>query len=167
MDEKTKNKLLIQKQKRKGKCRAYSGFYTPKFPSKWINIQRNMVIEYRSLWERNSFERLEKSPMIAKIGSETVIVKYICGTDSKPHRYFIDLELHLTDNTKMLIEIKPKYQTVKPVQTKGKKKTTVIRENLTYIKNQSKWRAAEAYSKAHGFTFHKWTEDELKKMGIL
>jgi hypothetical protein len=37
---------------------------------------------------------------------------------------------------------------------------------LTYIKNQSKWQAAEQFAAARGWKFVIWTEDTLKAMGI-
>ena len=35
-----------------------------------------------------------------------------------------------------------------------------------YVKNISKWAAAEAWCKNHGYIFAIWTEETLKDMGI-
>ena len=38
---------------------------------------------------------------------------------------------------------------------------------MTYIKNQSKWKAASEYAKDRGYHFEIWTEKELTAMGIM
>ena len=35
-----------------------------------------------------------------------------------------------------------------------------------YVKNMSKWKAADAYAKARGWQFVVWTEVELKALGL-
>ena len=63
-----------------------------------------------------------------------------------------------------LIEIKPKKETTPP---KSRKKTKrYLNEVMTYIKNTSKWEAAEEYCADRGLIFQIWTEETLKGMGI-
>ena len=37
---------------------------------------------------------------------------------------------------------------------------------MTYIKNESKWKAAKKYADDRGYHFEIWTENTLKKLGI-
>ena len=37
---------------------------------------------------------------------------------------------------------------------------------MTYIKNQSKWEAAQQYADHKGWKFQVWTEDTLGNLGI-
>jgi hypothetical protein len=64
-----------------------------------------------------------------------------------------------------LIEIKPKCQTIPPVQPQRKTRK-YITEVMAYAKNISKWEAADRYAKSQGWTFQVWHEDTLKNLGI-
>jgi hypothetical protein len=142
---------------------AYKGKYTVKDKSKYVGDPTKVV--FRSLWERNTFRWLESQPNIVEWCSEEVVIPYICETDRKVHRYFIDVYFKTADGKKYLIEIKPKRETSPPKQ--GKRKTKkYLSEALTYIKNQSKWKAATEFAQENGATFQIWTEDTLKSLGI-
>ncbi len=64
-----------------------------------------------------------------------------------------------------LVEIKPKKETTPPAQP-ARKTRKYITEVMTYVKNQSKWDAAEEYCMTRGWKFVVWTEDTLKGLGI-
>ena len=64
-----------------------------------------------------------------------------------------------------MVEIKPKKQTVAPKNPKRKTKK-YINEVMTYIKNTSKWEAANQYADHKGWKFQVWTEETLKNLGI-
>ena len=108
----------------------------------------------------------DNNPDVVKWSSEELVVPYICRTDSKPHRYFVDFKITYKSGKTVLIEIKPFSQTQKPVITKGKKSKTIINEAFTYAKNESKWRAAEQYCKERGWIFQIWSEQVLKAIGM-
>ena len=59
------------------------------------------------------------------------------------------------------IEIKPSKQTVPPVVKKSKKRSTMLYEQKTYVKNRAKWDAAEKWAKKKGVEFKILTEKEL------
>lgn len=142
---------------------AYKGKYKVKDPKKYVGDHTKVV--YRSLWERQTFRWLEDNPEVAKWNSEDIVVPYLCATDGKKHRYFIDLYVEMKNGDKYLIEIKPKKETQVPA--KGKKKTKrYISEQLTYAKNMSKWNAAQQFAKDNGIKFQVWTEDTLRGLGI-
>ena len=141
----------------------YKGRYTPKNSKKYQGDPTKIV--YRSMWERQAFKFLDEHPNVVKWGSETVVVPYICKTDSKRHRYFVDLCVTFQDGRCYLIEIKPKKQTQPPKQ-RSRKTKKYLNEVMTYAKNISKWEAAEAYAHRRGMIFQIWDEDTLKGLGI-
>ena len=142
---------------------AYKGRFTPKHPEKYVGDVKNIV--YRSLWERNTFRWIDANTSIVCWNSEELIVPYICETDKKVHRYYMDLWFQTRDGKNYMIEIKPKKQT-QPPKTPKRKTRRYIKESLTFVKNQSKWKAASEFALDRGWTFEVWTEDTLKQLGI-
>ncbi len=147
----------------KGIYMAYRGKYKVKRRTKYLGDVDNVV--YRSLWERNVFRWLDSNADIIEWNSEEVVIPYVCGTDRKVHRYFIDVYFKTRTGQKYLIEIKPKKETMPPKKP-ARRTRRYIAEGLTYIKNQSKWQAAKDFAKDNGAKFEIWTEDTLKSMGI-
>jgi len=141
----------------------YKGRYTPINPSKYEGDPTNIV--HRSLWERVTFKWADTNAEVLKWCSEEIVIPYICKTDGGRHRYFVDLKLEMANGKTYLIEIKPKCQTVPPVQPKRKTRKYVT-EVMTYAKNISKWEAADRYAKAQGWIFQVWHEETLKNLGI-
>jgi hypothetical protein len=60
-----------------------------------------------------------------------------------------------------VIEVKPKRQTIPPVQSSKKRVRTYINEVKTYAMNQAKWAAAEEWCKDRMIEFKIITEDNL------
>jgi 4-hydroxyphenylpyruvate dioxygenase-like putative hemolysin len=58
-----------------------------------------------------------------------------------------------------MIEVKPERETKPPVQKRKTKR--YIQESVTYIVNQSKWKAATEFCKDHGWEFKVVTEKDL------
>jgi hypothetical protein len=141
----------------------YSGKYRPKFPNKYKGDVKNIC--YRSLWERQVFKWCDENSDVKYWSSEETVVPYICKTDGKPHRYFVDLYVEFVSGQRYLIEIKPKKQTIEP-KPQSRKTKKYITEVLTYVKNVSKWEAAHEYCLDNGMTFEVWHEDTLKSLGI-
>jgi len=142
---------------------AYRGRFTPKNPEKYVGDVKNIV--YRSLWERNTFRWIDDQSSIVHWNSEELIIPYVCETDKKLHKYYMDLWFQTRDGKNYIIEIKPKGQT-KPPKTPQRKTRRYVKESLTYVKNQSKWKAASEFALDRGWTFEVWTEDTLKSLGI-
>ena len=141
---------------------TYKGKFKPKHPEKY---QGTMPIIYRSGWELRLMSWLDSNQKIISWGSESVVVPYVCATDNRPHRYFVDFLIKYCDGRIFLVELKPENQTKVP--TRGKKRqATVITETLSYAKNLSKWNAAAAYAEKQGWIFQIWTEKTLKNLGI-
>ena len=60
-----------------------------------------------------------------------------------------------------MIEVKPKRQTMPPVQTSKKRTRTYINEVKTYAVNEAKWKAAQEWCKDRMIEFKIITEDNL------
>jgi len=141
---------------------AYKGRYKIKKPEKYLGDYSNVV--YRSLWERQTFKWCESNPRVKSWNSEEVVIPYKCKTDNKLHRYFVDLFVEMDNGKVILVEIKPKSQVSPPKKRRKSKK--YINEVTQYIKNQSKWEAANQFAKHKGWKFQIWTEDTLNNLGI-
>ena len=138
--------------------KTYSGKYKVKRPEKYNGDASNVI--YRSMWEKDTFRWIEKQPWVRWWNSEGTVIPYMCGTDKKRHRYFVDLTVRTTDGKTILIEIKPYNQTIAP-------KRKNLNEALTYIKNISKWKYAQKYcERREGYRFEVWTEKTLVGLGI-
>ena len=119
---------------------------------------------YLSSWELKFFRWCDNNPNIIEWSSESVIIPYINPIDRKAHRYMVDNKVIIKEGNhvvKYLIEIKPKKQTQKPKPHGNKKQSTILYENLEYVRNISKWKAAEEWCKRHGYKFQILTEDDL------
>jgi len=82
------------------------------------------------------------------------------------HRYYPDFLIELENGRKLLLEIKPKHETLPPVRRKNQKRKTFARQKLTFLVNQAKWKSARAFCAKNGLEFQVWTEDHIKSLGI-
>ena len=137
--------------------KTYSVSWKPKNIAKYRGNVNN--IKYRSLWERNAFRYMDTASWVKWWNSEETVIGYICSTDNKAHRYYVDLTIRTTSGRTLLVEIKPSPQTRPPKRKK-------LNEALTYMKNVSKWKYATKFCEERGYEFQIWTEKELEAMGI-
>lgn len=142
--------------------KTYKGRFTPKNPSKYKGNPTNII--FRSLWERKLMVHLDENKSVIQWSSEEIAIPYISPLDNRYHRYFPDFYVKGLDAngniTEMLIEVKPKKETIEP---KKKKRVTkqYITEVTTWGKNQAKWAAATEYCSDRGWQFKIMTETEL------
>ena len=126
---------------------AYQGKFRPRNPSKYAGDPTNII--YRSHWELKLMSYLDKHPHVMKWSSEEVVIPYKSPIDGRLHRYFPDFYVEQINKDKkkdkILIEVKPKYQTVPPMIKKNGSKPTkrYINEVKTWGINQAKWDAAK------------------------
>lgn len=136
--------------------------FIPNNPQKYTGDPTNIIM--RSSWETKFANWCDLNPSVIQWKSEEVIIPYICGTDNKLHRYYVDFQIRIQDRkgaTKTyLVEIKPAKQTVPPVFP-GRQTKRYLEESFAFIKNQSKWAAAKTYAKERGWEFIIITEREL------
>lgn len=142
---------------------AYKGKYFPKNISKYKGDPTTII--FRSLWERRVMKYLDENSAVIAWNSEEVVIPYI-GPDGKRHRYYVDFYVEYKHRDgrieKMLLEVKPKAQTIPPKLPKnGRKTSRFYLSERTYIKNSAKWKAAEEYCEQNGWKFKILTEDDL------
>ena len=143
--------------------KTYSGKWRPKNIGKYAGDATNIV--YRSSWERQFFRWCDSNPNVIKWGSETLVIPYICKTDNRLHRYFVDVKVTFKNGETWAIEIKPACQSIAPKKRQRKSKK-YLTEVATYVKNTSKWDAATKYCEDRGWKFAIFTEHTLRKIGI-
>jgi hypothetical protein len=132
------------------------------------NIQKykgKFPIIYRSSLELKVMRWFDTNNNIVTWGSESVVIPYISPLDGRMHRYFVDFVVALKEKDgnikKLLIEIKPYKQTLRPEATRNKKPKTMIYEQTEWVRNQAKWSAAEQYAVKNNFKFLILTERHI------
>lgn len=139
----------------------YSGRYTPQNPQKYKGDPNNII--WRSTWEVQVMKWLDLADNVVWWSSEELPIRYYNPIDNKIHRYFPDfiVKVKKKDGKVMtyVIEVKPEYQTKQPERKRKTQK--FINESVTYIVNQSKWKAATEFCKDHGWEFKVITEKHL------
>lgn len=148
---------------------AYKGRFRPKNPSKYKGDPSKII--YRSSWELKFFRYVDEHPDVIWWASEEHVVPYMSPLDGKIHRYFPDVVLKKKtiagETETIMIEIKPKGQTIPPDISRknktptGRISTRYLREVKTYGINEAKWKSAEKYCAERGWKFVVYTEHEL------
>ena len=144
--------------------KTYKGKYRPENLKKYKGNATNVT--YRSLWERQVMRWCDANPNVVWWNSEELVIPYVCKTDKKWHRYFIDFQIKFKKGPIYCIEVKPKEQTKKPERKRGKRKERFLKEVTIWTKNRSKWESARAYCADRGMVFEIWTQDTLESLGI-
>ena len=173
--------------------KPHQGVYIPQHPEKVVGGE----IIYRSGWEFAFARWCDLSPSVLEWGTEPVCIQYrdvgklnldachkyhldINDVNNWPvSNYYPDFYVNLRDandedgtqNRKLIIEIKPKYQTERPLpvppNAKLRDQKKYVNDVRVYIQNLKKWESAIAWCKSKGFEFKVYTEVTLKKMGII
>jgi hypothetical protein len=148
---------------------SYKGRFRPTNPEKYKGDPSNII--YRSLWEMKFFRFIDQHPDVIWWQSEEIAIPYRSPLDSKIHRYFPDVLLKkkvAEDKYEtVMIEIKPKSQTLPPDLSKKNKTPTgrISRRYLNEVKtfgiNDAKWTQAKRYCDERGWKFLIITEIEL------
>ena len=132
---------------------SYKGKFTPQNPKKYNGNPDNII--YRSSWELRCMKWFDDNPNIIWWSSEELAIPYYSPVDKRMHRYFPDfiIKVKRKDDTIMtyVVEVKPEAQTKKPTQKRKTK--NFLRESITYVVNQMKWKAADEFCHAHGWQF--------------
>ena len=141
---------------------AYQGIFRPKNPKKYVGDSNNIV--YRSSWECRVMNWFDQNDDIVSWASEELIVPYKSPIDNRFHRYFPDFIVKVKTRSgtvkTLMIEVKPKKQTIPPEPRKRVTKQYVT-EVTTYGVNQAKWKAAHEYCLDRGWEFKIMTEEHL------
>ena len=136
------------------------GVYKPIHLEKYAGDASRIV--WRSSWELRFMRWCDLQPNVLKWASEELIIPYFSAIDQKQHRYFVDFVVtirnKLGETMTYLVEIKPHEQTQPPKPSRSKYYQSKC---LEYVKNQEKWKAADAWARSHGMKFIVMTEYEL------
>lgn len=139
----------------------YQGFFKPKNPQKYIG--KNQII-YRSGLELKFFRFCDNNPNVLEWSSEEIKIPYWDTLQKKNRTYFVDAYVKIKEGEitkKYLVEVKPWKQTREPKATKGKKKSNLLYEQVTWKNNCDKWAKSREFAKKHGMEFIIITEKEL------
>jgi hypothetical protein len=152
---------------------AYSGRFKPQNPGKYKGDPTN--IRWRSLWELKVMRRFDEHPDIVEWQSEEIAIPYLNPVKGKTSRYFPDfvIKKRIGENKyqKIMIEVKPKKQTMPPDPAKkhntptGRVSRRFLNEAATYAINEAKWKAAQRYCQERGWIFTIMTETEINPLG--
>jgi hypothetical protein len=138
--------------------RFLQGKYHPKNPHKYKGDINH--ITYRSSWELEMCEFLDRNQRVLQWASESIVIPYRNLIDKKIHHYYPDFYVeYISKNGEIIqevIEIKPLAQTKPP--RKNSKSKYLLFEKQTYITNVCKWKAAQAWCKEHNMQFRVITE---------
>lgn len=141
---------------------SYKGHFKPKYPQKYKGNPTNII--YRSLYELKLMTYLDKNTNVLEWASEEFFVPYVSPIDGKIHRYFPDFWIKKVNNEgiveTLVIEVKPKTQTVPPAPQKNITKSYLY-EVKNWGINQAKWEAANKYCSKKDWKFVIVTEKEL------
>jgi hypothetical protein len=138
---------------------AYKTKYKPINREKYVGDIE--TITCRSLWERSVCKFLDENENILKWSSEELAIPYVNPFDKKIHNYYPDFLIQFKEKNNLknwIVEIKPKKQTLL-------KENASKKEKITWLINQAKWKAAEAYCLKHNFEFKLLTEKEIFSNG--
>ena len=130
----------IKNHKPKKNSRYHQGYVPNKYCTKVFRSVKNEPIIYRSGLELQFIQFCENNPKIAKWASEPISIKYICRLDNKEHDYYPDYVIETIEGEKIIVEIKPYGQTIKPAAVDS----MWLKES--WIKNCDKWKAANEFA---------------------
>lgn len=156
-------------------------FYVIKNQDKYLGSKNP---DYKSLLEERCCYYMDMNSNVLKWNYERIVIPYInpieyrilmdkgySDNEAKKNslrRYFVDFWFEGIDNKgntiRVLVEVKPKRQTVPPKQPKRntqKAKDRYKEEQFLFAINNAKWKAATDYCKKKGWTFVIFTEDDL------
>lgn len=171
------------------KVKFKQGYYRPENPAKCLTKQNI----YRSSWEFFFCRWCDMNPAVIAWASEPMGIKYLNPIENRdycikqglnpddPHNfklctYYTDFWIELGDPNKpethkrIFIEIKPHAQRIPPKPVKPtdplKEHKRFKRETETYLVNQAKWAAAEAFFAQRNAGFLVVDELDLQKLGM-
>jgi hypothetical protein len=134
---------------------AYKTKFIPKNKHKYVGDLSNIIC--RSLWERSVCKFFDENASVLKWASEEISIPYMHPIKNKISNYIPDFLVQIKNKQSvetMLIEVKPKKQTIL-------KENSSKREKIIWLINNAKWQAAKSYCKKNKFNFKILTEKEI------
>lgn len=129
-----------------------NGFYKscildPKTLRKYVDACKNEPVICRSGLEQQFVLYCENNPKIIRWASEPIKIPYFSRLDNKQCNYYPDYIIENSKGYKVIVEVKPENQTVKPDSSD----TRWLKEQ--WIKNTDKWNAAKKFAEDHNMKF--------------
>lgn len=137
----------IKNNKPKKNSRYHQGYLNPRLMTKCFKSMQGEPIIYRSGLEYQFICFCENSAKIKQWASEPIGIKYTCRLDGKEHEYYPDYVIEMNNGDKVIVEIKPSDQIVKPKENDSQW------AKETWVKNCDKWNAADNFAKSHNAKF--------------
>lgn len=150
MSKKFSNNIKNLKPKKNSKW--HQGYVPESLCTKLFSSTRNEPIIYRSGLELQFIQFCEGNPKITRWASEPLAIKYFNRITQKEQNYYPDYVIETYDGTKIIVEIKPYNQTIKPDATDS----LWLKE--AWITNTDKWNAANEFAHKHNAKFIVVTE---------
>jgi len=145
VQQRFKNKIKNNAPKKNS--RYHQGYVNKKYTTKLFNSTKNEPIIYRSGLELQFIQFCENNPNIKRWASEPIAIKYNCRLDNKEHEYYPDYVLETIKGDKIIVEVKPYNQTIKPSEIDS----LWLKES--WIKNCDKWKAANEFAHKNNAKF--------------
>ena len=123
------------------------GIVDPKQCKKYADSCKSDPIIYRSGLELQFIQYCENNSNIIRWASEPIKIPYYSRLDKKECNYYPDYILENKQGNKVIVEVKPYNQTLKPDLTD----TSWLKEQ--WIKNIDKWTAAKKFAEDHDMKF--------------
>jgi len=123
------------------------GIVDPKSCHKYADSCKSDPIIYRSGLELQFIQYCENNSNIVKWASEPIKIPYYSRLDQKECNYYPDYILENKKGNKVIVEVKPYNQTIKPDMTD----TVWLKEQ--WVKNIDKWTAAKKFAEEHDMKF--------------
>ena len=138
------------------------GRFKPINPDKYKGDPMN--IWFRSSWERDVMNWLDRNDEVIWYMSEERAVWYYNPVTKKKARYFPDFIICYERNGikyEEMLEVKPQKHVDGPNPNPKRRSKSWVNEVKTYAVNQAKWRAAETYCEDRGMSFRLLTENNV------
>ena len=116
----------------------HQGYYSPINPNKYIG---KGPIVYRSGLELKFMRWCDKTDTILRWSSESIPIPYYDTIQKKKRHYYVDNFVEIQEGNiikRYLVEIKPYKQTLEPNQSKKRKKSSLLYEQMQWATTNDK-----------------------------
>lgn len=138
--------------------RYHQGVIDPKSATKYFESGKKEPIIYRSGLELQFISYCENNKNITKWISEPIKIEYYSRLKKKIMNYYPDYIIENIDGMKVIVEVKPYEQTIKP------KECSSMWLKQQWVINTDKWKAAKQFADKHNMKFVIVTEKFFEKI---
>ena len=154
MERKFANNIKNMKPKKNSKW--HQGYVPNSLCTKLFRSCKDEPIIYRSGLELQFIQFCEGNPKIKRWASEPLPIQYYSRLTKSIKNYYPDYVIETTEGNKIIVEIKPYNQTIKP----DANASMWLKE--AWVVNTDKWQAANEFAHKHNAKFIIVTEEFFK-----